>query len=123
MRVVDTSLWIELIAEGSLLAVAQKAILPLNSCLVPTMVHFELTKWCNRVLAEEDAKAVRSLLTDCITADMNLAIAVEAAVLSAKYKLHATDAVIYATAQLHEATLFTCDAHFKSLPGVDYFEK
>lgn len=123
MRVVDTSLWIELITEGNLLAVAQEAIVPLNSCIVPTIVNYELAKWCNRVLSYEGAKSVRSLLTDCITVDMDLAVAMHAALLSAKHKLHTTDAIIYATAQLNDAPLFTCDSHFKDLPGVEYFEK
>jgi predicted nucleic acid-binding protein len=63
------------------------------------------------------------LLTECQTAEMDLTVAIEAAALSATHKLHATDAIIYATAQLHNAKLFTSDAHFKDLPGVEYFEK
>jgi predicted nucleic acid-binding protein len=123
MRVVDTSLWIELIAKGPLLEEARKAIAPVDSCIVPTIVHYELSKWCNRVLQQEEAKSVLSLLTECMTIDMDLAVAIEAAALSTKHKLHTTDAIIYATAQMHEAPLLTCDAHFKGLPGVEYFEK
>ncbi len=123
MRIVDTSLWIELITEGKLLVEAKKALLPLQSCIVPTIVNYELAKWCNRVLSYEDAKSVRSLLTDCSTIDMDLAIAMHAAALSRDHKLHTTDAIIYATAQLHDAPLITCDSHFAGLPGVEYFEK
>ncbi len=123
MRVVDSSLWIELIVEGSLSAEVRKAILPLHSCIVPTIVHYELSKWCNRVLPPQYAKSVLSLLTECKTIDLSLAIAIEAAQLSTKHKLHATDAIIYATAQWHDAQLLTCGAHFKDLPGVEYFEK
>jgi predicted nucleic acid-binding protein len=123
MRVVDTSLWIELITKGPLVDKARASVLPMASCIVPTMVHYELSKWCNRVLKGEDAKAVRSLLTECITVEMGLAIAIEAADLSAKHKLHTTDAIIYATAQMKDAQLITCDSHFKDLPGVDYYEK
>ena len=54
---------------------------------------------------------------------MDVGVAVEAAFLSAKFKLHATDAIIYATAQLAGAKLHTCDAHFKGLPDVEYFGK
>jgi predicted nucleic acid-binding protein len=123
MRVVDTSLWIELTAKTSLVEVARKAILPMNSCLVPAMVHCELRKWCNRVLKADEAQTVLSLLTECVSVDMDLPVAIEAARLSALHKLHATDAIIYATAQLHGAPLFTCDAHFEGLPGVEYFDK
>lgn len=33
------------------------------------------------------------------------------------------DSVIYAIAQMRNATLWTQDAHFKDLPGVQYIEK
>jgi predicted nucleic acid-binding protein len=33
------------------------------------------------------------------------------------------DALIYASALRHQATLVTCDAHFESLPGVEYQAK
>lgn len=123
MRVIDTSLWIELFSSGPLLEVAHEAIAPIESCIVPTIVHFELSKWCNRVLQAEEVKRVQSLLTECTTVNLDLVVALEAAALSAKYKLHATDAIIYATAQLHNAPLITCDAHFEGLPGVEYFVK
>ena len=123
MRVVDTSLWIEYAAEGSLADYAEQHVLPLATCIVPAMVHYEMAKWCNRVLSDEDAGRVMSLLTECVSADMDVAVATEAALLSARHKLHATDAIIYATAQVAGATLHTCDAHFKGLPGVDYLEK
>ena len=123
MRVVDTSLWIELVTRGRLLAEARKAVLPLANCIVPSMVHYEMAKWCNRVLSDEDAGRVMSLLTECVSAEMDVAVATEAALLSARHRLHATDAIIYATAQVAGATLHTSDAHFKDLPGVDYLEK
>jgi predicted nucleic acid-binding protein len=123
MRLVDTSLWIELFARGKLLEEAKQSILPLNTCIVPAMVHYELAKWSGRYLSPADSQDILSLLTDCQTASMDVAVAVEAAMLSAKHKLHAIDAVIYATAQLAGATLYTCDAHFSDLPGVEYFEK
>lgn len=123
MRVVDTSLWIELIVKGPLLEQAKAAVTPLPTCLVPAMVNYELVKWCQRKLSEEDSKSVIALLTECTPVKMDVAIATEAARLSIVHKLHATDAIIYATAQRSNAKLFTCAAHFKGLPGVEYFEK
>ena len=54
---------------------------------------------------------------------MDSIVATRAAVVSLQPKLHATDAIIYATAQVLDMELFTCDSHFKDLPGVQYFEK
>jgi predicted nucleic acid-binding protein len=123
MRVVDTSLWIEVFAKGPLLEVAKQAILPLDSCVVPAMVHYELAKWSRRALTPAESQDVISLLTECVSNGMDEAIASEAARLSLLHKLHATDAIIYATAQLMDAKLYTCDAHFKDLAGVEYWPK
>ena len=123
MRVVDTSLWVEYLADGPLADDAEKCIEPLQTCIVPAMVYYELAKWSRRKFDDAKAMAVFSLLTKGQAVSMDEAVAAEAALLSAKFKLHATDAIIYATAQLAGAKLYTCDAHFKGLPDVEYFGK
>ncbi len=123
MRVVDTSLWIEVFTKGKLLEKAKELILPLNTCIVPAMVQYELVKWSSRFMSPTDSQGMLSMMTECQTAPMDEGVAVEAARLSIIHKLHATDAIIYATAQLAEAKLFTCDAHFKDLPDVEYWPK
>ncbi len=50
-------------------------------------------------------------------------IALSAAELSGAHKLATADAIIYATALMHDADVLTCDAHFKNLPRVTYIEK
>lgn len=123
MRVVDTSLWVEYLADGPLADEAENCIEPLQTCIVPAMVYYELAKWSRRKFDETQVMAIFSLLTKGQAVAMDETVAAEAALLSAKFKLHATDAIIYATAQLAEAKLYTCDAHFKGLPGVEYYEK
>lgn len=123
MRVVDTSLWIEVFIRGPLLEEAKQAVLPLNECIVPAMVHYELAKWSSRVLPHVQAQDVVSLLTKCVLVEMDRAVAIEAARLSMLHKLHATDAIIFATARLTDTKLYTCDAHFKGLPDVEYSPK
>ncbi len=123
MRVVDTSLWIEVFIRGPLLEEAKQAALPLNECIVPAMVHYELAKWSSRVLPHAQAQDVVSLLTKCVLVDMDKAVAIEAARLSLLHKLHATDAIIYATARLMDTKLYTCDAHFAHLPEVKFWPK
>jgi predicted nucleic acid-binding protein len=123
MRVVDTSLWIEYLVDGQLADIAGRCILPMQSCIVPAMVQFELFRWTARQPLGEQTKVMQTILTECASAIMDSIVASDAAAAAATYKLHATDAIIYATARLHDAPLFTCDAHFKGLPGVEYFEK
>jgi predicted nucleic acid-binding protein len=123
MRVVDSSLWVEYFADGVLADHAEVCIKPIETCVVPSMVYYELAKWCSRNFDAENTREALSLLNNCHIVDMNVAIADEAARLSLEHKLHATDAIIYATAQLMEADLFTSDAHFDGLPGVNYSPK
>lgn len=123
MKVLDSSIWIEFY-RGSKLGLEYLEMLSVPAdILVPTIVQHEVFKWLARVRTVEDANHAMTLMADCTIIDLTTAIAVFAADLSLKYKLHTTDAIIFATAQMYEATLHSCDAHFKDLPGVEYFEK
>lgn len=50
---------------------------------------------------------------------LNEKIALLAADIKQKYKLHTIDAIIYATAQYKGLILVTGDQHFKGLPNVE----
>jgi len=50
------------------------------------------------------------------------AIALRAALASIKYKLPMADSLIYATAQSEGAVIWTQDADFRDLPGVNFKE-
>lgn len=73
--------------------------------------------------SEEDADRVIALTMTCVIVPLDTAIAMRAAGLALEHKLHSSDAIIYATALATDAELLTCDAQFKGLPGVRYFEK
>ena len=49
------------------------------------------------------------------------ALAVDAACCGIEYKLPLADSIIYVTAQKYAAVLWTQDADFKGLDGVEYF--
>jgi predicted nucleic acid-binding protein len=123
MRVVDTSIWIE-IYLGSQFGAEHLTLLSVpEDVIVPTMVQYEIYKWLAREKSTDDANRVVTFTSDCNVQDMTTGVAVLAAELSAAHKLHMSDAIIYATAQINDAKLISCDAHFKGLPGVEYFEK
>jgi predicted nucleic acid-binding protein len=123
MRVIDTSIWIE-VFRGSELG---RRHLPLLSApeeiIVPTLVQYEIFKWFSRERTVEEATLAITFTGECHVQELTTELAILAAELSAIHKLHATDAIIFAAAQMHEAPLVTCDAHFEGLPGVEYFEK
>ncbi|MCI1711966.1 MAG: PIN domain-containing protein [Chiayiivirga sp.] len=55
--------------------------------------------------------------------DLDSALALRAASLGIRHKLPWADSVVHATAQAAQATLWTQDADFDSLPDVRYFAK
>ena len=50
-------------------------------------------------------------------------VALRASLISIKYKLAMADSMIYATANFHDAILWTQDVDFKDLPNVKYKNK
>jgi predicted nucleic acid-binding protein len=122
-RVVDSSAWIEWLADGALANRLNQDIPEPSRCIIPTIVQFELWKWLARELSEESADGFVAFTNECVVIELDTRIALWAAALSAQYKLPTADAVIYATARHFEAELLTCDAHFEGLPGVLYLPK
>ena len=83
MRVVDTSAWIECLI-GSALGAALTGELPgRGDWLVPTIVQLELAKWLTREVGEDKADQVIAFTETCVVADLDTAIALSAADLSA----------------------------------------
>jgi predicted nucleic acid-binding protein len=123
MRVIDTSIWIEIYC-GSELGRRHLSLLSApEAIVVPTIVQYEIFKWLSRERSVEEATLAITFTGECHVRELTTEHAILAAELSAIHALHATDAIIFAAAQLHEAPLVTCDAHFRDLPSVEYFEK
>jgi len=55
--------------------------------------------------------------------NLDESIAVHAAKISLEKKIPMADAIIYATAMLYDAIVYTQDDDFEGLPGVRYFGK
>jgi predicted nucleic acid-binding protein len=121
--VIDTSIWIE-IYRGTALGQKHLALLSKpEEIIVPTIIQYEIFKWLLRERSPDEANLAITFTGECIVQELTTELALLAAELAAEHKLHTTDAIIFATAQHHEAVLLTCDAHFKDLPSVEYFEK
>ena len=120
MKVLDTCVWIEIVL-GSPLGVQLNALLTnKQSVLVPSLVQFELRRWALREYDAPRADFIVMALREAVIVQTGERVAFLAADLAKIHKLHALDAIIYATALEHDAELVTCDAHFKDLPQVDY---
>ena len=123
MKLIDSCVWAEVL-QGSPTGQLFKPLMPTPAqLLVPTMVLYEVSKWLARTMDSQAADQVMVTLQSAEVVDATSSIALQAAELSITYKLHAIDALIYATALEHDAELVTCDAYFKDLPQVDYTPK
>ncbi len=123
MKLADTCVWIEALAGTPTGAQYKSLLRSPQQLVVSTLVIFELRKWAVRTLGESAADQVMVLLLDTTVVAPDAAISMHAAEIAAAHRLHAIDALIYATALSQKATLVTCDAHFKDLPQVEYFAK
>ncbi|AGB71556.1 MULTISPECIES: type II toxin-antitoxin system VapC family toxin [Rhizobium] len=123
MRVVDSSAWIEWLTQGPAADRLQSEMPARTECIVPTIVQLELAKWLERERDEDAVDSFFAYSATCIIAPLDTALARRAAEVSARHKLALADAIIYATAELHDADVLTLDAHFKDLERVIYFGK
>ena len=123
MRLVDTSAWIEWLV-GSPTGQAVAKLLPEQAeWVVPTMVQLELAKWLVREVGEDKADQVIAYTQLCSIVPLDTEIALAAAEACRAHKLATADAIVFATARVHNADLITCDQHFDGLPGVTLIEK
>jgi uncharacterized protein len=122
-RVIDTSIWIEIYLGSALGSRHLPLLTAPEAIVVPTIIQYEIFKWLSRERSAEEATLAITFTGECHVQELTTELALLAAELSALHGLHASDAIIFATAQMHEAALVTCDAHFKDLEGVEYFEK
>lgn len=118
MILVDTSAWIEWLVDSPTGEVVAGQLPDQAEWLVPTMVQLELAKWLTREVGEDKAEQVLAFTQVCRILPLDTDVALAAAEACRAYKLATADAIVFASAQLHGATLLTCDAHFAGLPGV-----
>lgn len=121
--VIDSSAWIEWLT-GSVTAPVLVPLIPAaEQTVVPTIVQYEVVKWLRREADEERADAFLAYTMQCEVMDLNTEIAMLAVTLSSGEGLAMADAIVLATARKADATLVTCDAHFRDIETVTYVAK
>ncbi|MDE0005504.1 MAG: type II toxin-antitoxin system VapC family toxin [Rhodospirillaceae bacterium] len=123
MILLDTSAWIEWLLSTEISTTVEQHLPKTRTWLVPTIVQLELAKTITRDVNETLADEVIAFTKHCTIIPLNTEIAVEAAQACRDHGLSTADAIIFATAQAHDAELLTCDSDFADLPGVIYVPK
>ena len=123
MNVVDSSGWLEYFAKGPNSSFFASVIKDTATLIVPTICLYEVYKWVATQRDEEEALAAIAWMSTGQVIDMNHEIALAAADFSREHKLAMADSIIYATTRAAHAKLWTQDAHFAGLQGVEFVEK
>ena len=123
MNVVDSSAWIEFLADGINAARFAPAVEALDELVVPSLCIYEVFKRVVQLKGESAAIDAVGLMLGGRVVELTSSIALEAARLSLEEGLAMADSIILATARLEAATLWTQDSHFEGLDGVEYVAK
>ncbi|MGH9462395.1 MAG: type II toxin-antitoxin system VapC family toxin [Vicinamibacteria bacterium] len=123
MNIVDSSGWLEYFADGQNADFFAEPIRSKQSLIVPTISITEVFKRVLQQRGESAALQSTALMQQGEVVPLDIATAINAAKLGLALRLPLADSVILATAQLYRATLWTQDADFKGLPGVQFTPK
>jgi predicted nucleic acid-binding protein len=123
MNVVDSSGWLEYFADGPNADFFASAIESVSELLVPTLSLYEVFKRVLQQRGEGDALQAVAVMIQGNIIDLDMDLALSAARVSMELKLPMADSVMLATAQAHDATVWTQDADFEEIAGVRYIAK
>ena len=123
LNVVDSSGWLEYLADGSNADFFAPVIEEPLQLVVPSLSILEVFRWVLRERGESEALQAAALMQQGQVIDLDVALSVRAAKLGLQHKLPLAASVMLATAQAYDATLWTQDADFEAIPGVRYQSK
>lgn len=120
MNVLDSSGWLEYLADGPNADFFAPAIERPRDLLVPAVTLTEVFKRVAQQRGTDEALSVVALMHQGQVVDFDASLALDAARLGLQHRLPLADSMIYATALRHDATVWTQDADFEGLPHVRY---
>ena len=120
MNVVDSSGWLDYFADGPNAEFFAPAVEDTAALVVPVISLCEVFKRVHQQLGEARALEAVAIMMQGMVVDLDASLALNAARISLERKLPMADSLILATAQAHDATLWTQDNDFKDVPDVRY---
>ena len=123
MNLVDSSGWLEYLADGPNAEFFAPPIEDTRSLIVPTISVLEVFKRVLQPRTENEALRAVALMRQGKVVDLDADLALSAAKLGREHGLPLADSVILATARKFDATIWTQDSDFENLKGVRYIAK
>jgi predicted nucleic acid-binding protein len=121
--VVDSSGWLEYLADSPHAEFFAAAIEATDLLVVPSLSILEVFKWVLRERGEDAALQAAALMQQGEVVELDVALAIRAAKLGVDHKLPLADCVMLATAHAYDAVLWTQDSDFAGIAGVQYLPK
>jgi predicted nucleic acid-binding protein len=123
MNVVDSSAWLSYFTGDKNARLFAKPIENIDELLVPSITIVEVFKIVLRQRNEESALEVIAHMEQGLVIDLDTKLAVNAGVYGVELNLPLADSIIYATATMHNAIVWTQDDDFEGLDGVRFYPK
>lgn len=120
MHIVDSCGWLEWFTDGEQAETYEQYLTEVDGILTPVVVLYEVYKILKREVGEEKAILAISYMKRSNIIHLDDTLAIKAADTSLLHGLAMADAMVYATALMHEAPIYTSDADFKGLPLVQW---
>jgi predicted nucleic acid-binding protein len=123
LSVVDSSGWIEFLANDPNASAFEPQIDPPTELVIPTIVLVEVLRWLRAHGRADEAEETLAAMARARVVPLTISIASLAAELGIRHRLPLADSIVYATAQSLGMELWTQDKDFEGLPGVRYLPK
>jgi predicted nucleic acid-binding protein len=121
LNLVDSSGWLEYFVDGKNADKFAAVIENTEELIVSSLNIYEVFK---KVIAERDedsALEAVAMMQQAKVQEVTPSIAMQAAKFSHIFKIPLAGSIIYITALEHNAVVWTQDADFKGMDGVEYF--
>ena len=123
MNVVDSCGWLEYFADGLNAEFFAPAVEDVSELIVPSISIYEVFKRVLQQRGEGHALQAVAMMMQGRVVTLDSGLALRAAKISVRLGLPMADSVILATARVYQATLWTQDADFEGIDGVQYVRK
>ncbi len=123
MNIVDSCGWLEYFLDGPHQHFFAPVLTDESHLLVASITLYEVSRRILSLYGAPQAEAAFRAMSSLPVVHLDAAGMYQAAAAAQRYKLHMADAIIWQTAQTHQATLYTQDAAFQDVPGVVYEAK
>jgi predicted nucleic acid-binding protein len=123
VNVVDSSGWLEYLADGPNADFFAPSIQSISSLLAPTLSLYEVFKRILQQRGDSDALQAVALMRQGTLVELTAPIALSAARISHDEKIPMADSVMLASARAFGATLWSQDSDFENISDVKYIAK